>query len=339
MEPPSNICVLHSSTELIISPKSRHSFVQGNASLSFPHDRTHPVVGDSLELNGLILNESDVALKRNNNDDSAGLFDDSNNQTSKRGFGIFSYLTSFWKSSNEHPTGLKLQSTIDKVLPKSFSASFRVLALEDFVESRICSDHFTSFFQSGDFLDASLQAYNVFVSQDSILTVGNLSSDDLPSCFLARLSKLPSPAQKEDSLKQKVNLRASDKSFLKLQENIQLPEKSEEGTDHKSVSNFIIVRVMIVLLDSCCRIAELINFRCKNAIPHLHALIHTDLRRMLNLEKTSRIQIDSLETLQDSIPCEILMDRLFPLVIMFCTLSFHRNIIFKFLSNCIKMHV
>lgn len=315
LEPSSNICVLHSSTELIISPKSRHSFVQGNASLSFPHDRTHSGVGDSLELNGLILNESNVPLKRNNNDDdSAGLFDDSNNQISKRGFGIFSYLTSFWKGSNEHPTGLKLQPTIDKVLPKSFSASFRVLALEDFVESRNCSDHFTSFFQkSGDFLDASLQAYNVFVSQDSILTVGNLSFDDLPSCFLARLSKLPSPAQKEDSLKQKVNLKASDKSILKLQENTQSPEKSEEGTDHKSVSNFIIVRVMIVLLDSCCRISELINLRCKNAIPHLHALIHTDLRRMLNLEKTSRIQIDSLETLQDSIPCEILMDRLFPL--------------------------
>lgn len=321
MEPSFNVCLLQPNTELIISPKSRsqniknhrHEPVQTSQNKPSGSATTSPKANGSLP--AATCNPGFQPMN-NNVDDSPTCSQNSTEHDDHSGKhnGVLSYLMSFWWQTADKTEIPEKPKVHEKLLSRELCTSFRVLPLEDFIEVRNKGD-FSSELYEQNRLDLSLQPSNVFVTEESIFSIHSLSTlEHFPETFLAQISKLPSPAEKREASKSKTRLKSSDELTLKTAGKVNQITGSEE-TEEASYTDLITVRVIVLKSGkSCCSLPGRIDFVREKTVPFGHVLIHSELRRMLGVERTSRIQMDALMKCNDIIPDEINLYRLFQMV-------------------------
>lgn len=321
MEPLFNICLLQPNTELVISPKSRSPNVKNHRHepLQSSHNKTASTGTTSPKANGSVpaINCNPGFQPMNNNVvDSPTCLQNSTEQDDHSGKqnGFLSYLKSFWWQTADKTVIPEKPKVHEKLLSREFCTSLRVLPLEDFVEMKNKGDFLSgSYEQNG--LDLSLQPSNVFVTEESIFSLSSLSTlEHFPETFLAQISKLPSPAEKKEASKSKARLKYSDELTLKTADKVNQISGNEE-TEEASYTDLITVRVVVLKSGNfCCSLHGRIDFVGRKTVPLDHVLIHSELRRMLGVERTSRIQMDALMKCNDIIPDEINLYRLFQMV-------------------------
>lgn len=321
MEPSFNICLLQPNTELVVSPKSRSPNVKNHIHepMQSSHNKTASTGTTSPKANGALPAtncNSGFQPMNNNVVDSPTCFQNSTEQDDHSGEqnGFLSYLKSFWWQTADKTEFPEKPKVHEKLLSREFCTSFRVLPLEDFVEMKTKGDFLSgSYEQNG--LDLPLQPSNVFVTEESIFSISSLSTlEHFPETFLAQISKLPSPAEKKEASKSKARLKYSDELTLKTADKVNQISGNEE-TEEASYTDLITVRVVVLKSGNfCCSLRGRIDFVGQKTVPLDHVLIHSELRRMLGVERTSRIQMDALMKCNDIIPDEINLYRLFQMV-------------------------
>lgn len=322
MEPSFNICLLQPNTELVISPKSRSpsgTNHRRHEPSQTSHNRTADAATTSPKTNGVLPTAtSNPGLQpMNNSVDSPMCLQDSveHDDDSARPNGLLSYLMSFlWQT--EAKTEISDKPRVqEKLLSREFCTSFRVLPLEDFVEVKSKNIFVSGSYQQNG-LEPSLRSSDIFVTEESFSSISSFPTlEHCPETFLAQISKLPSPAEKREASKSKTKLKFPDELTLKTVDKVNQISVSEATDETSDADPVVTVRVVILKSGKfCSTLPGGIEFVGQKTVPLCHVLIQSDLRRMLCLESTSRIQMDALMTCNDIVPDEIGLYRLFQMV-------------------------